>query len=488
MRIAMRKHNLAAFRATTLTYSSPVVGTTNTTPDFFYNAFPDLNDVATDGSRSAFPQRAKYLLSFDSIFLPSAMLIDTENIDEERLSSLDPPSHRMYAEIASKYRYRNRTVNFPKTPELDKIHHIETLFEVGHKRLANADCMFQTLFLAPFYTTLENHLVRGDEIGVPLVDDDSNRASLLQRHWKAVNDTFKSTVLLNETASLLCCVLLLPPEEGQARERGWLLEEATEIDGFADYYRKLRGKFNPESSIAETDRLALAEQLIKYAKRVLSSRPIDIFLAGWEVYGNREEIQQRVFWPGLLDETVHHGLRQLRLRNDMILGLFENSKLGYVVAARLSIPQALQWFMASMAMRFEEERRFTPGVAAWTEHVGFYLENAEDIAYPRITFLDTSYFNFQTLVHDGFRKPDGSEIKFDPDLAPTDVLIAHSICRYAIFLESIRQQVCTGVGLRCPFWKGSGCCRFRPLLQRTYEVAKPWHPYWKHHWQRPSCL
>ena len=66
----MRKHLSRAFRPTTLTYSSPAVDTMTPAPTSFYNAFPELNDVAPDESQSAFPKRAKYLLPLDSMFLP----------------------------------------------------------------------------------------------------------------------------------------------------------------------------------------------------------------------------------------------------------------------------------------------------------------------------------------------------------------------------------------------------------------------------------
>jgi hypothetical protein len=59
-----------------------------------------------------------------------------------------------------------------------------------------------------------------------------------------------------------------------------------------------------------------------------------------------------------------------------------------------------------------------------------------------------------------------------------------------IFLEAMRQQICHGVGLRCPFWKGE-CCRntgFKWILKNLYNITKPWNPSWKHHWQIPPCL
>jgi hypothetical protein len=58
---------------------------------------------------------------------------------------------------------------------------------------------------------------------------------------------------------------------------------------------------------------------------------------------------------------------------------------------------------------------------------------------------------------------------------------------HSIFLESMRQQICKGVGLRCPFWNGE-CCRsdFRELLKIVYSRTVPWR--WHQHWQKPPCL
>ncbi|MDQ3828911.1 MAG: hypothetical protein M3361_06315 [Candidatus Tectomicrobia bacterium] len=477
----MRKQ-LSAFRATTLTYSSPAVDTTSPAPACFYNAFPDLNDEAPDRSRSAFPQRAKYNLPLDSEFLPSAMWVESNNITEGLLASLDSISRDATVEVIKKYGHINSLFQFPRTPELNKQRRLEGLFELGHKRLAATDCKWalRTYRLASFYTTLENHLERGHEIGVPLIKDNSPSASRLQRHWKVVFDAFQRTLLIDEAVSLLVCLALLTPEEAQAHEQAWLREEAAENRGFADYYQKLRDRFNPESYTAAKDRRALAEQIINYAKRALSSRTMENVSLADEVYDNLKDKSQRVFWPNLLGEEVHGGVQQLRVANNFALGN---------VAARISIPEAMQWIMATFSVWYEaggedEERSFTNKGEVWPEYVRFSLEIGDDIAYPRITSAEAQYL--WLAVRLGIKKADGSEI--DPRRTSADRSIANSICRYTILLESLRQQICTGVGLRCPFWTGRGCCEFRPLMQRTYDVCKPWYLPWKCHWQRPPCL
>jgi len=478
----MSKNISTAFRPISLAYSSPAVGTTSTAPNFFYNAFPDLNDVAADGSRSAFPRRAKYILPLDSEFLPSAMLVHSNNIDENHLVSLDSRTREIVAAVINKLGKLSppgALIRLPRKPELNEIHRFEALFEITHKRLAATDYKwaFRTYIFASLYTALEHHLVREQKIGVPLVPVANRRASALQRHWATVVDAFQPTLLLDEAASLLICLTLLPPEEWKAYEQQWVVQEEAEIPGFADFYRKLRDKFNPEFSTAETDRRALAEQILEYAKGALSSRTMENVSLAEEICLNLEEKYQRVFWPSLLGEEVHRGLLQLRVRDDLVLGN---------VAARIGIPEAMQWLMALFSVFDDGERSFSRKDDTWADYVMFSLEIGEDLAYSRITSADTAHLGM--LVHLGIRKADDSKIDPNPNRAPADKLIADSICRYTIFLESIRQQICTGVGLRCPFWKGSGCCEFRSLLQRTYDVAKPWHPAWKHHWQRPPCL
>jgi hypothetical protein len=140
------------FRATTLAYSSPAVCTTSTAPNFFYNAFPDLNDMAPDRSRSAFPRRAKYLLPLDSMFLPSARYVDSNNIDENRLASLDSRTRETVAAIINKVGHQNPLLRLPRKPELNEIHRFEAPFELVHKRLAAADSKWAFRYLYPCFT------------------------------------------------------------------------------------------------------------------------------------------------------------------------------------------------------------------------------------------------------------------------------------------------------------------------------------------------
>src|SRR5687767_4857949 len=63
----------------------------------------------------------------------------------------------------------------PREPELNGTYWLENLLEIPHKRLAATDYKWalRTYLLASFYTTLENHLERGQRIDVPLIKDDS---------------------------------------------------------------------------------------------------------------------------------------------------------------------------------------------------------------------------------------------------------------------------------------------------------------------------
>lgn len=49
-----------------LTYSAPSLDPDGDgTPELFVNPFPELNDLGSDGTRSAFPRRAKYNLALE---------------------------------------------------------------------------------------------------------------------------------------------------------------------------------------------------------------------------------------------------------------------------------------------------------------------------------------------------------------------------------------------------------------------------------------
>jgi hypothetical protein len=256
-------------------------------------------------------------------------------------------------------------------------------------------------------------------------------------------------------------------------------EEEAENPGFTDFYRKLRDEFNPDSCTTATDRSVLAERIIEYAQGVLYERPVEVVSYNIEFCRYRPGKHTIVSWPSLFGEEIHRGVPQFRVRKkDIVPGR---------AVARISIPEAMQWFLALFSLVEDEERNFTRNDPTWGDFVSFFLESGEDIACSRISFR-ADITCVQNLAHLYIKKADGSKLDWKPKRVVTDMLIADSIGRYTILIESIRQQICTGVGLRCPFWTGSGCCEFRPLLQRTYDVCKPWSPQWKHHWQRPPCL
>jgi hypothetical protein len=330
--------------------------------------------------------------------------------------------------------------------------------------------------------------------------------------------------------------MLLPPEEGKAYEQAWVKQEGEEVPGFEDFYWQLRDKFDLDSSMTETDRRALAEQIYQYAKGQLScpspqelyqQKTLDKFdldslaltdidvevfikqvcqcisqdLNQWleeqlsaktgglvpplaykiDYDPRRSEVSIR--WPRLLRQEIYQGIPQLLVTNDVAAYRPK--------AARISIPEVMQWFMTFGAKIKERENSFTGNDAIWLQGVAFSLEMGDGFASPRITVADATRY-LRTLPamiqSQHIRKADGSCISPSKDRTLEDRLIVHYMCCYTIFLESLRQQVCTGVGLCCPFWKGAGCCEFRPLLQRTYDVAKPWKKDWKRHWQKPPCL
>jgi hypothetical protein len=407
------------------------------------------------------------------------MWVERNNIDQDRLASLDSKLREVIASVIDKVGYHNSLLGLPRKPELNETFRLQNLLEIPHKRLAATDYKWalRTYHLASFYTTLETHLEREQRIDVPLIKDDSPRASRLQRHWKAVFDAFQPTVLLDEAATLLICVTLFPHEELVAYEQVWVENEEAENRGFTDVYWKLRDQFNPESCTAEADKRELAEHILQYAKGALSLSTAENLSLAEEAYLNLEEKKQRIYWPRILGDEVHGGLRQLCVQNDLVLGR---------VGTRISIPEAMQWFMALFSVLDDKKKSFNRKNNVWKEYVALSLEIGAGSVFPRISIGSSCHM--QDLAFLGIKKTDGSDIDPFPNWVPEGKLLVDSICHYTIFLESLRQQICTGVGLRCPFWTGEGCCAFRPLLQRTYEVCNPWHPVWKRHWQSPPCL
>src|SRR5918999_3969930 len=107
MRLFRKKAN--QFQSISLVYRAPVLPENVVTPFAkkleppldFYNAFPDLNDQAMDGSYSAYPVGAKYSLPLACTFNPYAtykMIDDTDRLTTltayERLKefSSEPPN------------------------------------------------------------------------------------------------------------------------------------------------------------------------------------------------------------------------------------------------------------------------------------------------------------------------------------------------------------------------------------------------------------
>lgn len=66
----------------------------------------------------------------------------------------------------------------------------------------------------------------------------------------------------------------------------------------------------------------------------------------------------------------------------------------------------------------------------------------------------------------------------------TDVFSA--IHKTYFFFESLRQQMCLGVGLQCPFWNPGRCCGHRTSLQRLWDAVVPVDEHLQ--WRKQGCL
>jgi hypothetical protein len=475
----MRSRTRDSTSPASLTYSAPAVdiGEARPDPQDFYNAFPEFNDVALDGSLSAFPLRAKYALALDSEFIPSGKWVSADSIDDELLSTLNLRT-RQLAEHARHVKLRGRdevlvgSISVPRTTNDAPLHGLHTTFEITHKRLASTDRKWylRTYYVAPLYTILERFLTSGRRILVPL--QQRWNGSLLEQQWARTTEAFQPTLKLDEVASLLICVTLLP--EWSPWEHTWVAQEENDISGFSALYHEWRDRFHPERCTNVHARRQLAEQILQHAKQELSLPSGD----AEAVFLQLPKRTQYLSWPSLLGKESNSGIKKLRVRDDFVMD--------FTPRITKSIPEAMQWFMALFSVIEDKDLSFVQDDSGWDEYAKFELESSCDDISNRITVGFSS--QLLTMAHLGIRKSDGSPLSVSRDPASPNIMITQSMCRYTVFLEAIRQQVCSGVGLRCPFWTADSCCEFSPLLDRTYKVARPWKSEWEKHWQRPPCL
>jgi hypothetical protein len=460
-------------------------------PPVFYNAFPDLNGVAEDDSYSAAPTGAKYMLPLDCIFNPYAI--------PEELHAADPL--RMlpgYRRLRQDYDATDKIfVAMPREPELERDFILCAGFEETHARLAATwyKLMFRADVLGPFYNTLWDWISKKRIIKVPLVTNPDG--SELQRQWHRIRSWFLETCLLDEACSLLATVALISNKQERARdERRWVQAEDHHMQGkFAPVYRILRSaaehlygssldacrKDNEGRTFAEVA-ITLCSTL--YDWMVTTGRSdLEYFLNGNNAWAKtppseRKQAEQKqinAFIDRLPNLCERLGEVQVKL---VFLLMFTEARSSFTVDPSFG-PDARTELIQAFRDRGERHDLFTQF---------FYSQSAttsKGISYISVTPTG----QLINLLASSESVPlDGRQFKE----FPSDQKAMYLKAMYTIFLEPIRQQICQGVGLRCPFWNGE-CCqrrdshkRFKKLLEQTYKITRPY--LWPEHWQKPPCL
>jgi hypothetical protein len=168
----------------------------------------------------------------------------------------------------------------------------------------------------------------------------------------------------------------------------------------------------------------------------------------------------------------------------MVKTFFEQLPSRYQTMDFGSLPAALgvQLYFDENKRSFTDEPKFGPEIL---------VENTTDYQNERRRRFPTRYFYCHSeILKNGATSlgvtPTNDLMEFLYSLNADDVGNRYTVT-YNIFLESMRQQICQGVGLRCPFWNGE-CCRsdIRELLKILYWRTEPWK--WHEHWQKPPCL
>jgi len=192
------------FKIVSLVYSAPLFSDSGaqSAPKVFYNAFPELNDKAVDGSRTAFPLRAKYCLPLDSIFIPSGIHAAERELSEAYLMSL-PAEYR--SEIIETFKSipEYARLGLPREADILPEFAFHQNHEAVHKDLAVTLSKLQLRStLAELYTLLDRQLTTsGSVIEVPLFPDPNG--SELQKRWDSILECFEANQIIDEAISLL---------------------------------------------------------------------------------------------------------------------------------------------------------------------------------------------------------------------------------------------------------------------------------------------
>jgi hypothetical protein len=427
--------------ATALVYSSPSVKNYQSRlwSGPFYNAFPDLNDVAPDGSRSLFPHRAKFHLPFDSVFIPSMQLVAQEGLGSDLLPQL-PLAEFLEVMSASD---PHRAIAVPVRPEDRFAFRVHSYFELTHKRLASAHLkwLFRSYILATFYTAFERFLLKSD-MGITVPLPANPRGSSLQKHWFEILVWFKKIFEdIDEATSLASCLAMLTKEERALYEEQWVSHHEKEGNDFSRYHDSLRRMRDFDEAQSIDDMRFNAEFMCQTGMDWLSLSPMD----------NSPESRTSgsyMPWP------------QILMRRPP--------------SAKPSISESIIRLLAFSSVAENKYKSYLLDDQRWRLYVALWAEEIDGVGYIKSSATKP----FVELLCDAFAR-DKKALEWSAGL---------DIASHFIWTESMRQQLCTGVGLKCPYWSNVQCCGNSDLLLRLWNRCRPSRPEWAKHWERPPCL
>jgi hypothetical protein len=436
--------------ATPFVYNSPFPSSTEPEPKHFYNAFPELNDRASDRSLTAFPRRAKYHFALDSMYIPEAIWISSRELSEIDLTEYSEDTkltfNGAYNQIPTDF-----LIPFPKSLVLESRFYRHFYFETAHRILTSSPfkLSLRIRLLAPFYTTLSYTIAKNKEIRVPVRATDGRNVSRLQRHLLALKSAFNSTILLDESYSLFFGSL--DYETDHKRMKSWIIQMDGEIKGFRDFYNEIS----------------------KDLTNIMDD------LSEWHHFSGEDDVMYNSHKLGLILMTLTDIFKYKYYSdsspsfNDRVPKMWDITELfQYEIAQRENKEEKM---LRSYLRGKGEQPPF--------HHEYFYItaENYENSTFlhviPGIKTLDVISHLYKELSQIDRSKETQYNASLPPLLQSYDIL----------FTEAMRQQICTGVGLLCPFWTGENCCEYqRSTLQKIYKKTVP-ESDWKY-WKKPPCL
>jgi hypothetical protein len=378
-------------------------------------------------------------------------------------------------------------ITMPREPDLYSAFSACALFEEGHARLAATwyKWMFRADLLGPFYNTLWDWLGSKRTIRVPLVPNP--KGSELQRQWCQIKNWFLETCLLDEACSLLVTLAFITDKQGRKEdERRWVQAEDQEMKGkFDPFYRKFRSKVELiygstlDSCRTENERFTFAEVALTcgamaYEGMAATGRSDPEYILDGNNASAKTPPSDRDPINAFCDRLPNLCERLGSLQVDLGLQLMrDEERRSFTDKPSFgpnTSPEIIRAFGKKKGMQRFPRQYFSSQIEITSEGVPFISVNPSD--------------ELNNLLASSGTAPPGDR-QFE------QLALALKVW-YTLFLESIRQQICQGVGLRCPFWNGE-CCQgrgfhklFRELLERTYKTTKPWK--WHQHWQKPPCL